>query len=66
MNITVNGETRDLAPDTTVSALLDTLGLSPKTTVVQRNDDILVQEEHQTTLLVDGDTVELIRFVGGG
>lgn len=66
MNVTVNGELRDLSPDTTVLGLLESLGLSAKTTVVQRNDDIMQQQDHASTLLCEGDVIELVRFVGGG
>ncbi len=66
MTVTVNGEAHDLTADTTISALLESLGLNAKTTVVQRNDDIVQQQDHATTVLSDGDVLELVRFVGGG
>lgn len=66
MNITVNGELRDVTPDTTVVALIETLRLKPALTAVQLNEVILNKNDLSTTLLSDGDTVELIRIVGGG
>jgi thiamine biosynthesis protein ThiS len=66
MQITVNGETRDVTPDTTIGSLLHGLGLSPKVTVVQRNDDVVTRDQYDSTHLVDGDVIELVRFVGGG
>lgn len=66
MQITVNGESRDVAPDTTVQALVESFGLDGKTVVVQRNEDIVERGDYAATLLEDGDNLDLIRFVGGG
>jgi sulfur carrier protein len=66
MHITVNGEARDVTADATIGTLLDSLGLNPKVTVVQRNDDIVSRDEYDTTQLYEGDALELVRFVGGG
>lgn len=66
MQITVNGEARDVTSDTTIGSLLQGLGLNPKVTVVQRNDDVVSRDEYDITVLQDGDVLELIRFVGGG
>ena len=66
LNITVNGEARDVAPESSVLSLLESLGLEPKTMVVQRGDDIIPRDEFGATTLNDGDVLELIHFVGGG
>lgn len=66
MNITVNGEARDVTPDTTLLGLIEGLGLKPELTAVQHNDDIVHREDIGATSLAEGDRVELIRVVGGG
>jgi sulfur carrier protein len=66
MNVTINGNTRDVTPDTTVVALMDTLNLKPALTAVQLNGVILNKDNLPTTFLSEGDHVELIRIVGGG
>ena len=66
MQITLNGELRDVDADTNLIDLMTSLGLKPRLTAVQRNDDIINKEDHATTILLDGDHVELIRIVGGG
>jgi len=66
MNITINGETKEIADGSTVSDLLEELGLEPRVTVVERNADILERAAYPDTTLVDGDALELVRFVGGG
>jgi len=66
MTVTINGETRDVAPGTTLLEMLQHLGLNSKTLVVQRNGEIVPREEYMATVLAEGDDVDLIRFVGGG
>ena len=66
MRITLNGESRDIAGGMTVQKLLDSLSFSAEATVVERNMDILDRSVYATTPLSDGDTIELVRFVGGG
>ena len=66
MKIIVNGESRDCAAQSSVLDILQALGINPKTVVVQRNEDIVDRESFGSTLLIDGDTLELVRFVGGG
>lgn len=66
MTITLNGSARDVSAGITVSALLEQLGLDAKTVVAQVNEDIVERVAFSATTIQDGDTVELIRFVGGG
>lgn len=66
MNISVNGEPRDVVPGTTARQLVASLGVKPEMMAVQINERILPREEMNTTILSDGDVVELIRIVGGG
>jgi sulfur carrier protein len=66
MQILVNGEQRDVAADANVLQLIESLALAPKTVVVQRNGEIVPREAFGATPLMDGDNLELIRFVGGG
>lgn len=55
-----------MAPGTTLLEVLQHLGLSSKTMVVQRNGEIVPREDYMATVLVEADEVDLIRFVGGG
>lgn len=66
MNITLNGEARTVDADTSLQQLLDTLEVNCDALVVQRNDDIVARTQFADTPLADGDTLELVRFVGGG
>ena len=66
MTLTVNGENRDLEENTTLIGLLESFSLNPEATAVQLNDDILERRTFKSITLNEGDTVELIRIVGGG
>ena len=66
INITVNGESRAMLPDSTVLSLLEALGLNPRAVAVELNGDILGRERFAETPLAEGDRLELVRFVGGG
>jgi thiamine biosynthesis protein ThiS len=61
----VNGESRDLADGTTVSALIAQLKLTPDKVAVELNRR-LIQHEKYDTPLKQGDEVEIVTFVGGG
>ena len=66
LHIKVNGESRSVAPATSVKQLVESLGLLPEATAVQRNGEIVARSAYADTVLAEGDTVELVRFVGGG
>jgi len=66
MKLTINGEARDVAEGATVLSLLEDLGFRPEVTVVELNADILERSNFGDTALSDGDTLEIVRFVGGG
>ncbi|WP_457573562.1 sulfur carrier protein ThiS [Desulfolithobacter sp.] len=66
MHIICNGQQREIKGETTLSSLLDSLQLRPEAVVAEVNKNIIDPDQYDTLLLQDGDTVELIRFVGGG
>ena len=66
MQITLNGEPRDVTAGTTVRALVDSLHVKPELTAVQLNDRVLPREDFAATQVSEGDVVEVIRVVGGG
>lgn len=66
MNITVNGAQHELADGASVADLLTALGFDPEVTVVERNADILERAAYGDVVLAEGDSLELVRFVGGG
>lgn len=66
ISIHVNGQVRDLAAGSTVLALLEELGIGRKFTAVERNKSVVPKAEHATTVLEDGDRLEVVTLVGGG
>lgn len=66
MVVTVNGSARELEDGTTITALLDRLGLVVGSVVVEHNGVALLRSEVSGAELHDGDTLELVRAVAGG
>lgn len=66
MKITVNGEAREVPAATTVRGLVELLGLTDGPVAVERNGEVVPRAEHGTARLAEGDTVEIVHFVGGG
>lgn len=66
MQITINGTSRDVPDSITLESLLQTLQLNPKTTVVELNRDVVARDTYAEVTLSAGDTLELVRLVGGG
>ena len=66
MRILVNGETREVAAGTTISALLAHIGVEPGPVAVERNREIVPRAQHDSTTLNEGDELEVVQFVGGG
>ncbi len=66
MDIVVNGEARRVAERSSLLDLLETLGLDPRTVVIELNREIVRRPRLGETVLAAGDAVELVHFVGGG
>lgn len=66
LEIMVNGEPRQVPAPATLDDLLRQLGLDPRMVVVELNREIVRRPRLAGTALADGDTVELVHFVGGG
>ena len=66
MHIICNGKKQSLESDCTLKLLLSLHKLEPDTVVAEVNQQIIERDQYSTLKLKDGDTVELIRFVGGG
>ena len=65
LNITVNGESKRVAPGSVLD-LLRALELDPKRVAVERNRVIAPRSAHAHTPLAEGDQIEIVHFVGGG
>lgn len=65
MRIHVNGEAREVQA-TTLSDLVEALGLDPRKVAIERNLEIVPRSLHGATALNEGDRIEIVQFVGGG
>ena len=65
LSLTVNGETRRTSC-TTIAALVRELSLKPEKVAVERNGEIVPRSTLEDAPLADGDTLEIVTFVGGG
>jgi len=67
MKLKVNGEWVEDLPDAmSVAALLAHLQLPEKKIAVERNLEIVSKSTFETTILAEGDQLEIIHFIGGG
>lgn len=66
IQVRVNGKDRDIEPGQTVHTLLESLELDPGMVVVELNNEILGRDAYDEHQVREGDTIELVHFVGGG
>jgi thiamine biosynthesis protein ThiS len=66
LHVMVNGESRQVPGPATIGDLLRHLKLDPRTVVVEVNRRIVRRPQLEETTLSDGDSIELVHFVGGG
>ncbi len=63
--VKVNGTELDIAGKT-VSEYLAATKYDPRRIAVERNGDIVFKSQYCETVLEDGDSLEVVSFVGGG
>jgi len=63
--VKVNGEELAIAGKTVAEYLAKT-DYDPKRIAIERNGDILFRSNYDSTVLKDGDSLEIVSFVGGG
>jgi sulfur carrier protein len=66
MNITLNGKTKEIGDNITISQLLDEVDLHPQQVAVEVNREIVKRDRFEEHQLSDGDELEILCFVGGG
>ncbi|HBD11363.1 MAG TPA: thiamine biosynthesis protein ThiS [Porticoccaceae bacterium] len=66
MNITVNGESREVAANTSVEALLRELGYHCEQVAVAVNTTFVPRTLRASHLLRDGDTLDVVAPMEGG
>ncbi len=66
MVITLNGERFEIERPVSVSDLLATLAIDERRVAVEHNLTILKRQTFTSVLVDEGDTIEIVNFVGGG
>jgi sulfur carrier protein len=66
IQLTVNGQPREVADDATIAELLVALGLIGKPVAVELNLELVPRGRHAQQRLAAGDALEIVTLVGGG
>lgn len=65
MKISING-VQETGEPCSLAQLVERRGLNPGALVIELNQQIIKQQYWSTTMLNEGDHLELLSFVGGG
>ena len=65
-SVTINGERRRIQADSTIAGMLRELCIDPARVAVERNLSIVPRSTLDEKIVADGDTFEIVHFVGGG
>ena len=66
LEIRVNGEQRRVSGGVSIAQMLGELGLDPLRVAVERNLEVVPRETLAEAVVADGDSYEVVHFVGGG
>ena len=66
VHITLNGDPLDVPGPASVTELLKSLEIDARRVAVEHNLVIVRRTAFDQTIVRDGDTVEIVNFVGGG
>ena len=66
INIRVNGEQVNLDKPLSLVEFLDAQNINTQFIAVAYNQDVIAKEEYSTIILDNGDSLELVKPVGGG
>jgi len=67
LQVQINGEARELSQDRILLRdLISDLALVPQRIAVEVNQKLARRAEWDELLIVDGDRIEIVHFVGGG
>ena len=66
VEIHVNDETREVPDSISLLQLISNLNLGPERIAIEVNHDVVRRAHWPSTVLKEGDRVEIVHFVGGG
>jgi sulfur carrier protein len=66
VEVVLNGNTEKLVKEMNLSEFLFSKGLNPDTIIVEYNGNIVKKQEWPKIVLQNKDSLEVLKFVGGG
>lgn len=66
MNLTINNETREIPKNSTITDLLQLMGMTNKPVAVEVNQKLVPYKIHNEHILKPNDKIEIVTLVGGG
>ena len=66
MQVTINGEIKQLDAPLPLAELVAQLGLDLRKLAIERNREIVPRSAYATTQVGEGDELEIVHFIGGG
>ena len=66
ISVSVNGEPRAIPAGSSISAMLEAIGLDPRKVAVERNLEVVARSSLSQVEAREGDVFEIVHFVGGG
>ena len=66
MTIKLNGDPHELQGPLSISALLQELDIDARRVAVELNLNVVKKAAYESSVVNDGDEVEIVNFVGGG
>ncbi len=65
MQIIVNGENK-IITEMSLTRFLESINIDPRRVAVELNKEIIPKSTFESTILHEGDRIEIVHFVGGG
>ncbi len=66
MQIVLNGENKEISENISLKQLVDKLELKQERVAIELNKTIARRKDWAEIMLKDGDSLEIVHFVGGG
>jgi sulfur carrier protein len=66
MNVSINGEMKQVPDGMTLDELVEYLSLPPRRMAIELNKHVIRKQDWENTKLDERDTIEIVHFVGGG
>ncbi len=66
IKIVINGRNNIVEHNTTLLQLINKLGIDKKKIAIELNTEIIPKSSYSKKLLLDGDVIEIVHFIGGG